>query len=557
MGEVRALADRYLNEVAELDPVRATAVGLPGHDDRLTDYSPAGLAARAELARRTLAALSPLGAHGADEPDRLCAALLRNRLDTELALHDVGEDLRPLRIIGSPVGGIRAVFDLMPMATADDWGVIAKRLEAVPEAVGSVTAALEQGRTDGLLAARRQALACADQAATWAGNGEQSWFATYVGQAAGVASDSLVARLGSAASGAGDAYASLSEYLRTTYAPEASDVDGVGADRYRLSARQFLGASLDVDEAYAWGWDELHRIEDEMRVVGEEILPGSGGDLDAVIEHLDTNGHAIEGEDNLRRWLQELMDSTIAELDGTHFDLAPRVRVVEAMIAPPGTAAAQYYTSPSADFSRPGRTWFPTLGATRFPTWGEVSTCYHEGVPGHHLQLAQWKHVAGDLSLYQGTTGISANLEGWALYAERLMDELGYLTNPADRFGYLGGQLLRAARVVVDIGVHTGQVIPAGERFHPGEAWTPALAGDFLESRTAERGEFIRSELVRYLGWPGQAISYKLGERVWLAGRAAAQKAQGDAFDLKAWHMAALSQGSLGLDDLATELAHL
>ncbi len=556
MGDVRARADRYLHDVAELDPVRATSVGLPGHDDRLTDYSPVGFAARADLSRRTLAEVSVLG-DDADEPDRRCAALLRDRLTTERALHDAGEHLRPLRIIGSPVGAIRSVFDLMPRASADHWDVIATRLEAVPEAVGSVTASLEKGRSDGLLAARRQALACADQAATWAGNGSPSWFSSYVGQAAGVAGDALIARLDAAASGAADAYATLCRYLRTTYAPEASDVDGVGADRYRLSAGQFLGAILDVDEAYAWGWDELHRIEDEIRVVGEEILPGSAGDLDAVIEHLDTNGHAVEGEDNLRRWLQELMDSTIAELDGTHFDLAPRVRLVEAMIAPPGTAAAQYYTAPSADFSRPGRTWFPTLGATRFPTWGEVSTCYHEGVPGHHLQLAQWKHVADDLSLYQGSTGISANLEGWALYAERLMDELGYLTNPADRFGYLGGQLLRAARVVVDIGVHTGQVIPAGERFYPGETWTPALAGDFLETRTAERGEFIRSELVRYLGWPGQAISYKLGERVWLAGRDAARKAKGDSFDLKAWHMAALSQGSLGLDDLATELARL
>jgi uncharacterized protein (DUF885 family) len=238
---------------------------------------------------------------------------------------------------------------------------------------------------------------------------------------------------------------------------------------------------------------------------------------------------------------------------------------VEAMIAPAGSAAAPYYTRPSLDFSRPGRTWLPTLGRTRFPVWDLVSTWYHEGVPGHHLQLAQWCHLSGRLSRYQTRIGsVGANVEGWALYAERLMDDLGYLVDPGHRLGYLDAQQMRAVRVIIDIGMHLELEIPRDqgvqEPFHPGERWTPTLARDFFGRNSGRPADFLDSELVRYLGGPGQAIGYKLGERAWLAGRDAARAAclaRGEVFDPKAWHMAALSQGSLGLDDLVDELGAL
>jgi uncharacterized protein (DUF885 family) len=252
------------------------------------------------------------------------------------------------------------------------------------------------------------------------------------------------------------------------------------------------------------------------------------------------------------------MDEAIDALDGTHFDLAERVRRVESRIAPPGSAAAPYYTEPSDDFSRPGCTWLPTMGKTRFPVYDLVSTWYHEGVPGHHLQLAQWKHVAENLSRYQASVGmVSANAEGWALYAERLMDELGFLTDPERRLGYLDAQMMRAVRVIIDIGMHLELTIPDDSPFHPGERWTPELAQEFFGSHSSRPADFVESELTRYLSIPGQAIGYKLGERAWLLGREKARARRGDAFDLKSWHMAALSQGSLGLDDLVDELSQL
>jgi uncharacterized protein (DUF885 family) len=467
-------------------------------------------------------------------------------------LYDAGDWLRSLRIIGSPVGAIRAVFDLMPRSTAEDWEQVARRLEAVPDAYAGLTVTLREGQRRGVMAAPRQANACAEQLETWSGqSGRSAFFVDYVARAPGA----LQGRLEAAAEAAAGAQAELGRYLRTDYAPSSTQPDAAGRERYPAYVREFLGAALDLDEAYQWAWDELARIEDEMRSVAEAIRPGAS--IDEAIDELDHRGDAVDGEDALRRWLQDLLDTTVGVLDGKYFELAAPVRTVEAMIAPPGGAAAQYYTPPSSDFSRPGRTWYPTLGRTRFPLWGEWSTCYHEGVPGHHLQLAQWRYVAPHQSRFQTTAGISGNVEGWALYAERLMDEFGFLDEPGRRLGYLVAQQLRATRVVIDIGMHCEMTIPTGQRWHSGERMTPELGREFLFAHAGKDQEWLSSEYVRYLGWPAQAICYKLGERVWLAGRDAARRARGDTFDLKAWHMAALSQGSLGLDDLAAELPHL
>jgi uncharacterized protein (DUF885 family) len=243
-------------------------------------------------------------------------------------------------------------------------------------------------------------------------------------------------------------------------------------------------------------------------------------------------------------------------MDGAHFDIAEPLHKCEAMIAPPGGAAAMYYTGPSEDFSRPGRTWYPTLGETRFPLWKEVSTCYHEAVPGHHLQVGQVKYLAGKLSRFQRLMSfVSGHGEGWALYAERLMGELGYLEDPAWEMGMLAAQAMRAVRVVVDIGMHLELPIPGHERYHPGETWTPELALPFVIERSRFPEQFMRSEVDRYLGWPGQAISYKVGERVWLECRDDARKRKGGDFDLKAFHTYALDLGGMGLGLLREELA--
>jgi uncharacterized protein (DUF885 family) len=558
MSEIYDLSDRFVDRFAALDPVSATLEGLAGHDHEMTDFSPDGYAERNEHSRATLRGLT--AAAPESDRDRIAADVLREALETGIELYDTGEHLRELNVIASPVQAVRMCFDMMPTETEADWDVVAARMALVPEGLESYQQSLTEGVRQGLVAARRQAVECTRQAETWSGvNGEaRPFFLTLVDRydEAGIDNDVLRDTLVDRATRATEAYAALGRFLADEYAPHAVERDAVGAERYGLLARVFNGMELDLTEAYAWGWDELHRIERAMGEVAERILPGES--LDAVIDHLETDpNRAIEGVDEFRQWLQNLLDTTIAELDGVHFDIPDPVKRVEAMIAPPGGAAAMYYSGPSEDFSRPGRTWYPTLGKTRFPLWGEVSICYHEGVPGHHLQIAQVRYLAGELSRFQRTlAGWSGHAEGWALYAERLMGELGYLDDPAYELGMLRAQALRAMRVVVDIGLHLELSIPADERYHPGETWTPDLALPFAMERSGRMPEdFMRSEVDRYLGWPGQAISYKIGERVWLAAREAARQQAGNAFDLKAFHARALNLGPMGLGQLRRELA--
>ncbi|GGW11571.1 DUF885 domain-containing protein [Streptomyces capoamus] len=554
----RQVADAYVDDLIALDPVTGTYLGVQESSSRLPDYSPAGQEALAQLARATLGKLDEAERRpGADsDAERRCARLLRERLTAELAVHDAQEHLRRIGNLDTPAHAVREIFTVTPAETEEDWAAIAQRLRAVPDALAGYRASLGLGLERGLFAAPRPTATHIAQLTEWAdtdGTG-RGWYEEF----AAAGPEPLRAELDEAARAATGAVAELRDWLRDVYAPAIEDApDVVGRERYARWARYFNGTDLDLDEAYAYGWAEFHRILGEMRKEAERILPGAQTPW-VALAHLDEHGRHIEGVDEVREWLQGLMDKAIEELDGTHFELAERVRRVESCIAPPGGAAAPYYTAPSEDFSRPGRTWLPTMGQTRFPVYDLVSTWYHEGVPGHHLQLAQWAHVAEHLSRYQATIGgVSANAEGWALYAERLMDELGYLTDPEERLGYLDAQMMRAARVIVDIGMHLELPIPADSPFHPGERWTPELAEEFFGRHSSRPADFVESELTRYLTIPGQAIGYKLGERAWLLGREKARERHGAAFDLKAWHMAALSQGSLGLDDLVDELSAL
>jgi uncharacterized protein (DUF885 family) len=551
MASVGDIAAGYIDEMAALDPIDATGWGVAGHDDALPDLSPDGLEARAALRRRALRDLD--GAELGTDDDRIAATVMAERLRINLELHEAQEDLRPIRVLHSPQSRVRQCFDLMRLETEEDWAIAAARLQAVAAALEQLRDTVRAGLGRGLVNARRQVEACALQCDTWGGaaDPDQSFFAGLIRRYPGGPSDG---RLAVGAASAAQAYREFGQWLRTDYLPSATPKDPVGRERYELAAREFTGAQLDLEDTYQFGWDELHRIEDRMRAVCEQIRPGAS--IHEAIDVLESDpAKVIEGVDAFQRWNQDLIDTTIAALNGTHFDIAEPIRRCQAMIAPPGGAAAMYYTGPSEDFSRPGRTWYPTLGKTRFPLWREVSICYHEGVPGHHLQVAQVRYLSERLTRFQRLAGFtSGHGEGWALYAERLMGELGYLEDPAFELGMLSAQAMRAVRVIVDIGMHLELAIPDTEADHPGERWTPELALPFVIERSCFPADFMASEVDRYLGMPGQAISYKVGERVWLECRETARTRKGAAFDLKDFHRFALDLGGMGLDQLRAEL---
>lgn len=554
MPSITEIANAYVDESAALNPYNATMEGIPGYDDKATDFSPAGVRARGDLARRTLQQLD--ASPPSNDAERLTRDVMRERLQSQLDLEAAGEHLRELNVLHPPSGAIRQVFDQMGKDTDEEWQNVLARLALVPSALAGYRETLDEGLREGKSASRRHADAVAIQADTWAGRapGAVSYFARMISDydARPAKKDALAGALKEGATKAAQAYVEFADYLRNVYAPATHTNDPCGPERYQLNCRQFSGIEIDLRETYEWGWDELHRLEDAMRRTAERIKPGSSPA--EAVQFLNTDeSRSLPSVEAYRDWLQEVTDAAVHDLDGVHFDIEPRVQRIEVMIPPPGGALAPHYTTPSEDFTRPGRTWWPTGSATRFPKWDRVSIAYHEGVPGHHLQMGAQLTTEG-LSRYQRLTFISGHGEGWALYAERLMDELGYLENPDYYMGLLSSQALRIVRIIIDIGLHAPFAIPQNEAFHPGETWNYDLAVAFATEKAQQTEEFMRSECLRYLGWPAQAISYKLGEREWLRVREAARTALGPAFDLKRFHTEALALGALGLSMLEPEV---
>jgi uncharacterized protein (DUF885 family) len=553
MSEIFRIADSYVEALCRLDPFTATAIGEPGHDDEVTDYSPDGVDARLDLARSTLRYLD--AAKPENDADRIAAAVMTDRIDVMLAGYAAGNPWRQLSNFDSPISFIRAAFDGAPRATPEDWAHIATRMTRVPDAIRGFTASLRHGLSTSQTAPRRQALVCATQAGTLGGENASGRPYFEVLAEAGAQAGADAEALRSGARRATSAYAELAKFLRDDYAPLSRESDAAGEEVYALGVRRFLGLTCDLREVYAWGWEELHRLEAEMDRTADVIALGLG--LDGAIALLrEDPARGLDTVEELLGFLQGMTDRTIDELDGTHFDIPEEIRRVECRQAPPGTAAAMYYTPPSADFSRPGRTWYPVRDRTRFPLWTEVSTAYHEGVPGHHLQVGLCMTFQDRLSRFQRELGFySGHGEGWALYAERLMEELGYLENPDYRLGMLAAHAFRAMRVIVDIGLHLQLEIPAGEEYAPGKVWDWEVALPFVTRYSYFGGPgFALSELERYCGMPAQAISYKVGERVWLDIRSQLRARLGSEFDLKRFHMDALHMGSLPLDQLQREL---
>jgi uncharacterized protein (DUF885 family) len=545
------LANRYISEGAALDPCLATSIGVTDHEDRLTDYSPDGLRQRADLRRHLLADLRTTPV--ANDEDRVTAAILADQVGTEQAIDDAGVYLSDLNTIASPLQNMRQVFDLMNTDGEDAWRTIATRIRQVPECLSGYRRSLATASSSGLTSARRQVEECARRCDKWAAPDGEGFFS---GLTARYGDGPQRRELDAAAEAAAAALVDFGRFLREDLLPNAPEKDAVGHDRYALLSRYFTGTTLDLDATYAWGWDELERIEAEMRELAERILPGATID-DAIAALEDDPARRVEGSERFRDWMQRLSDRTIEAMAGVHFDIPVPVRRLECRIAPTREGGI-YYTPPSEDFSRPGRMWWSVPdGVDSFSTWREVTTVFHEGVPGHHLQSGQVAFRASELNRYRRLCWNSGHGEGWALYAERLMAELGYLDEPGERMGMLDAQRFRAARVIVDIGMHLELPIPASTGFHEGERWTPALGWEFLRAHCSLQDEFLREELNRYLGWPGQAPSYKVGEREWLAARDDARRRHGSAFDLKAFHNTALHLGSMGLDTMRAELARI
>ena len=539
----------YIAALAALDPIAATRMGVPGHDHRLTDYSPEGHRARAELARQTrrqAAAIAPAGRR-----ERLALAVLNERLGAQLALDEAGLTESALSTASSPVQSLRTVFTHMPAQTAGDWSNIRDRMDGMAEALSGVRRCLERAAARGQVTPRGEVLRVAGQCSFWAGDNDHglSPFEAFAARAWRVR-DVPVLAVQAAAMAAARAFGEFAEFLRRTLAPMAPEADAIGPDAYELWLRYHLGADADPVECYEWGLAELNRAGAQARALARRISPGTTPAGAAA--QLDSDPrYQVHGPEAYLEWLQQRADEAIAYLAGRHFDISPEMSVLECVTSMEPEVPV-FYTAPSAGFGRPGRLWWAIPGSGPFSVWRDQTRIHHEGAPGHHLQRAALVDQGSRLNAFQRLAGeVDGHGEGWAVSAEDLMAQWGRLDDDGFRFGWLDGHLLRSARVVADIGLHLALPVPDGAA---GQRWTPGYAVDFLAARTTTSRPQCRYEVNRYLGWPGQAPCYKLGGRAWHAAREEARSRLGGRFDPRAFHREALALGPVGLDLLGPQL---
>lgn len=537
------ISDRFTDEFAALHPILATNFGVTGYDQECTDFSPDGVVARAELYRRTKDGLST----HLDHPDAVqafAAKVLTGWLDEQLDEFEHHDWRKDMNHVWSPFQNMRDVFDVMGKDTPEQWEAIAARLEGFSGMLDGYRQCLAVGIETGDTVAVRQAESVLEQAEAAAS--DESRFLAFVSQASDAGGD--VDRIRRGVEATMEANARFADWLREAYLPAAHTEDAVGREEYLRGADRYLGMTIDPEQTYQWGWDEVHRLRSEMDSTANEIDADlSIGEVIDLLENDPTR--AASTREEFVDFVSAIQDQAIEQLSGEHFEVPEELRTVTVNIAPPGGPLGAWYNGPSEDFSRPGSIWYAPGERELLPYWQEVSTAYHEGFPGHHLQVGTAVMERDKLSrFHRVAVWYSGAGEGWALYAERLMDELGFFEKPEYRFGLLASQLFRSVRVVVDIGTQLELTIPDDAPLHGGQVWNYDRAVDYMAEVGLQPRDVAESEVKRYLGWWGQAISYKVGEREILTMRDRARARSG--YDQKDFHRRMLEAGAIRLDHL-------
>jgi uncharacterized protein (DUF885 family) len=530
------IADQLLCDLAPIDPGAADALGQE-RANVMPALAPDDFATRHEAylrAQRSLDALrTPTPA------ELVLGEALRERVDAQLALDDAGFTTAQLAPLATPMHQVREVFDNLPHETPADWERVAEHLSRVPSTIAAYAETLRAAADAGHVAAARQVLAVAAQCERWIG--ADDFYRRLVASCEPRRRDGL----DPGAAAAAEATARFAEFLRGELLPRAPKADGVGRDLYTVTSRAFLGANVDLEETYAFGWHELAQLTAEMYQVAAELGHDS---IEAAAATLDTDPvRCLSTPDELTGWLQSRVDAVTDAVDGVHFDLPTVTRRAECRISPT-TSGVMYYSPPDPSFSRPGRIWWAPPADGTSHTWREVTTVHHEGVPGHHLQITVAMTEPRLHPWQRSMAHVHGYVEGWAHYAERLADEFGLLRDPGERLGMLYGQRWRAARIVIDMGLHLGLPIPAGNGFTDAADWTPPAGVAMLREAAGVDETTARFEVDRYLGWPAQALAFRVGARLWRQARDVAERRPG--FDLRAFHMHALRLGPLGLGPL-------
>lgn len=542
LGRPGRAADSYVSGLARLDPVAAQAVGL--RVDRLwAALGPEGVQAEADLARTTLAELDAEGTTGdADEPGpaTVLRRALSERLRSDLALHDSGFLPGLVAPLASPAHAVMMGLE----SAAGDTDRLVDGLALVPEALRDYAERLEAAASNGYVVPARQSRTLAAQLRRWADPAADDRLGRLVAPSEVDVDGALAA--------ARRACVGLAAWLEDVHAPRGSSTDAVGPELYRTTSTAFLGTELDLEQTYAYGWDRLA----ELTARAEQLaaaLGCSGLDEAAAMLDADPAGQVAVGPD-LIAWVEGRMARAADLLDGSVFDIPERSRC-GAVLAAPGSGSI-YYSPPDPAGTRPGRVvWSTPTGVDRLPVWREVSTVHHEGLPGHHLQHVVTMATSSLHPWQRYLCHVHGYAEGWAHYTEGRASDWGLVDEPGEQLGVVLAQRWRAARIVIDLGLHLGYPVPPGNGFTDATTWTPEVGVEVLTQAAGCDTETARFEVVRYLGWPGQALAFSMGARLW-------EQAREDAlatgrFDERTFHRQALALGPMGMAPLAHTLEEL
>ncbi|WP_424798015.1 DUF885 domain-containing protein [Pseudactinotalea sp. Z1732] len=542
LGHPGQVADSYVDGLTVLNPRAAQAMGQ--QTDRLwAAPGPEEVEQRAALARDGLRQLDqrPAGESEESAPARVLRRALGERLHSEMALHDSGFIPGLVAPLASPAHEVVMGLE----SAAGDADLLIGGLAQVPDALRSYAARLDHAAAGGYVVAARQSRTLAAQLRRWADPARDDRLGRLL-------TPETAPRAETELAAARAACVELATWLEDVHAARGSEVDAVGPDLYRATSTAFLGKEIDLAEAYAFGWDRLT----ELTRQGEQLaarLGCSSMDEAAAMLDADASGHVRVGPP-LVQWVEDRIARAHGTLDGTIFDIPADSRC-GAVLAAPGSGSI-YYSPPDPAGTRPGRVvWSTPTGATELPVWREVSTVHHEGVPGHHLQYVMTMSTQALHPWQRYLCHIHGYAEGWAHYTEGRAGDWGLIADPGEQLGVVLAQRWRAARIVIDMGLHLGYEIPAGNGFTQATTWTTDVGVQVLTQAAGCDTETARFEVVRYLGWPGQALAFSMGAKLWEDARSIALAT--GRFDERSFHQQALSLGPMGLGPLQQTLEEL
>jgi uncharacterized protein (DUF885 family) len=532
------------------NPITATYIGDTRYNDRWPDLSPAAARASHEADRAALARLEAIGAATLSEADRLNQDLFRRQTQANLDNFEYGAHLIPLSH-RSGLTSIHRIADVVVFRSVKDYEQWLARMNGVEAPMAQVIESMREGVRRGLVPPKVLMQRLPKQLdAQIVTDPTKSPFYELFAKLPDAIPSAERARLQAAARTAiatqiVPAYTRLKRYLDEEYLPKSRETVGIwdtpnGEQRYAELARFYTTTDLTPDQIHEIGLKEVARIRAEMLQVIAKT--GFAGDFDAFLGYLrsDPKFHYTDPQQLLVAY--EAMAKRVDPLLPQYFGKLPRmpygVRPIAAQIAPDTTTA--YYQGPALDGSRAGYYYVNLYKPEQRPKYEIPVLTIHEAVPGHHLQIALAQEL-GELPKFRRDFEATAFVEGWGLYAESLGQEMGFYDDPYDKFGQLTYEMWRAVRLVVDTGLHH-------------KRWSRQQAIDYFKANAAKSELDIVNEIDRYIGNPGQALAYKIGELRIKELRREATAQLGDRFDLRAFHDVVLGSGAVPLDVLAANV---